>query len=184
MMQKTIALCAFLLLAGCEQVVPENSADELASNIEPDETLVFFRTAGWFDSNSDQWLLPVHGWIYEPQDSTFRRAAFEKVLQEGFDLSVTRQTEANFSRRLNLLIADNERGKSVVVNIAGGAHELPASVENGHFEKVIAVPAVEAAKHAKNGFIEYTATTRENSRARYGCSSRTASRSSVTSMTR
>jgi hypothetical protein len=157
MMQKTIALCAFLLLAGCDRGVPDGGVNNIASDIKPDETLVFFRTSGWLDSASEQWLLPVHGWIYEPQDSTFRKAAFEKVLQDRFDLSVTKQTEANLARRLNLLIADNERGKSIVVKIAGSTYELPASVENGHFEKVIAIPAARVAKHSKNGFVRYAA---------------------------
>ena len=159
-MQRTIAVCALLLLAGCDPVASNDGADEVVSDIGPDETVVFFQTSGWLNSANQEWHLPVHGWIYEPEDSVTRKAALEKILKEGFDLSVTAQTEENFSRRLNLLLADNERGKRIVVKLAGNNYELPESVENGHFKKTIVIPAALVASHLENGLIHYEAVTR------------------------
>ena len=156
------AVSALLLLAGCGQRDDFEDTDAVVSDIERDEAVVFFNTSGWLDEANREWHLPVHGWIYEPETSVARRAAFEKVMQEKFELTVTDETEANFSRRLNLLIADNERGKTIVVNLAGNNYELPASVENGHFETTIVISADDAAKHAENGFVHYTAVTAEN----------------------
>ncbi len=156
---RTIAVCVLVLLAGCEQSDSTGSNAHAVSEIQPDETVIFFRTAGWFDDEAREWHLPVHGWIYEPEDSFARKAAFEKILEETFDLSVTEQNEGNFARRLNLLIADNERGKRIVVNLAGRNHELPASAQNGHFEQTIVISEAEAAAHAKGGLIHYAAVT-------------------------
>ena len=158
-MHRTIAVCALLLLAGCDRDIEPNNAHDAVSEIKRGETVVFFPTSGWLDEVNQEWHLPVHGWIYEPEDSVVRKAALEKVMLEKFDLSVTEQAEGNFSRRLNLLIADNERGKSIVVNIAGSNHELPASAENGHFEDTIVISAVDAEEHSENGFIHYKAVT-------------------------
>lgn len=159
MMQRTIAVCALFLLAGCDLGVSDNDPGGISSDIKRDETVVFFNTSGWLDRANEEWHLPVHGWIHEQEDSQARKVAVEKILQKSFDLSVTPQTNDNFSRRLNLLLADNERGKRIVVNIAGGIYELPESTENGQFEKTIVISAAEAAKYSENGFIRYTAVT-------------------------
>ena len=160
-MHRALAVCALTLLAGCERDASSAGDDEVVSDIAADETVVFFRTSGWLDEANQQWHLPLHGWIYEPEDSTVRVAAFEKVLEEGFDLAVTEENEGNYSRRVNLLLADSERGKRIVVRIAGSSHVLPASAENGHFEKTIVITAADAARYAENGLIEYTAVTRD-----------------------
>ena len=160
-MQRTLAVCALILLAGCgRDASPAGDADAV-SNIAADETVVFFRTSGWLDEANQEWHLPVHGWIYEPEDSSARKAALEKVLEESFDLAITEQTEGNFSRRVNLLLADSERGKRIVVRIAGRNHVLPESAENGHFEKTIVIPAADAARYSEDGLIKYVAVTRD-----------------------
>lgn len=156
---RTLALCGLALVAGCGQGGLVASTDGTVSDIKADETVVFFQTAGWFDEADREWHLPVHGWIYEPEDSVARKAAFEKILEETFDLSITEETEDNLARRLNLLIADNERGKRIVVDLAGRHHALPASAENGHFEATIVLSETEAAAHAENGLIRYAAVT-------------------------
>lgn len=123
---------------------------------------MFFRTAGWLDENALEWHLPVHGWIYEPQDSSVRRALFEKMLEEKFELSIDDSNEANFSERLNLLIADNERGKKIVIEMAGRVFEMPLSSENGHFETILRVPEAQIADFVKAGRLPYSAVTRDS----------------------
>lgn len=156
---KTVAFCAMLLLVGCGKTGAGDDWDAAASEIKSDETIVFFPTAGWFDETNEEWHLPVHGWIYEPEDSTVRSAAIEKILREKYGLAVTDETRGNFSRRVNLLLADNERGKRIVVYIAGGNFQLPESAENGHFEGTVVIPAQHAARYAKDGLIHFTAVT-------------------------
>jgi len=161
-MIRAIAVCVFFVLAGCGQSNDSGDAaktiDEV-SDVKADETVVFFRTSGSLDESKQEWHLPVHGWVYEPEESTSRRAAFEKLMFHEFGLAVSKETAGNFSQRFNLLVADNERGKKIVVNIAGGNHELSESAENGHFKSTIVISSADAAAHIKNGLIRYTAVT-------------------------
>ena len=166
-LNRILAACALVLLAGCNPDDNGLAGGKRVSDIKPDETVVFFRTAGWFDAASREWHLPVHGWIYEPEDSLARKAAFEKILEDSFDLTVTERNAGNFARRLNLLIADNERGKRIVVELAGRRHELPASAENGHFEDTIVISETAAAAHAKDGLIHYAAVTQAGESRRF-----------------
>ena len=151
-----------LLLFGCgAQERPAGEDTLIYSDIKADEQVVFFRTAGWLDEASQEWHLPIHGWIYEPENSELRKALFVRILEEQFDLVPDSNTEPNLDRRLNLLIADNERNKTITVNIAGRSHALPPSTENGHFNGTVVIPAGEARDFAEQGFIEYSAATRD-----------------------
>lgn len=159
-MLRLALICALFLVSGCESGSTAPSRhDGPRSDIASDETVVFFNTAGWLDEERREWQLPVHGWIYEPEDSTARRTLFETILEHKFDLVVNDENEANFRRRLNLLIADNERGKSIVIELAGRVHELPESAENGHFSTVLSVPAAELAEYANQRRVPYSAVT-------------------------
>ncbi len=129
----------------------------MRTEIKPDEHLVFFGTAGWYEEASQSWHLPVHGWIYEPQNSRARKAAFAKVLQKKFDLTTDAASEANFDRRLNLIIADNERGKRIVIESGGREESLPPSANNGHIETVLRFSEAELAPHIRDNMLSYSA---------------------------
>ena len=78
------------------------------SKIKSDEHVVFFTTVGHLDEYTNRGGVPIHGWIYEPEDSLVRKAAFAKVLQERYGLIVDDRNRDHFDRRVNLLLADNE----------------------------------------------------------------------------
>ena len=162
-MLRSFLFLALFPILGCDAVdTAVNEERQPFSQIAQDEHLVFFRTSGWLDEANQDWHLPIHGWVYERQDSTVRKAVFEKVLREKFDLTVDEDNEANFSERLNLLIADNERGKNIVIELAGRVYELPESSENGHFEMILRVPVADLSKYVKAGRLPYSAVTRES----------------------
>jgi hypothetical protein len=159
-MFRLFLILSALALTGCgESRTQSDSNDAPGSSLKADEHVVFFRTAGWLDEASQTWHLPIHGWVYEPQDSTVRKALFATILEEKFDLTVDEHNEANFSERLNLLIADNERGKKIVIKLAGNVYELPESSENGHFETILQVPEADMAGFVKAGRLPYSAVT-------------------------
>jgi hypothetical protein len=170
-MLKALSVAVLFLVAGCGQCIDcSEAADPIdsVSDIAVDETVVFFRTSGWLDEVNQQWHLPVHGWIYEPQESVVRLAAFEKLLDEKYGLVVNAETQDNFARRLNLIIADSERGKTIVIKLAGKKHTLPASAEDGHFESTIVISTEDAAKYGKNGLIAYSAVVGDAESRNFG----------------
>lgn len=116
---------------------------ELQSDISADEVVVLFRTSAWFDDATDKWHVPIHGWVYEPEDSSARKALFAAILKSEYDLSANERTQSNFDRRINLMIADNERNKKIVLSVAGRTVSLPASGADGHFATTVVLPASE-----------------------------------------
>jgi len=142
----------FLALALIQTIAIANEQNSLLSNqfskIDYDERVVFFKTHSWLDEHSQNWMIPIHGWVYEPQDSKLRKASFAKILAQKYDLLETPATQENFSRRVNLMLADNERGKEIVIKLADKSYRLPRSKANGHFKTTLAVPVDTLSKSA------------------------------------
>ena len=167
-MPRFFLLLASILLFGCDGArTSPDVASTPHSDIKPDEHVVFFRTSAWLDEETQEWHVPIHGWIYEPEDSSARKALFGAVLDQKFDLTVDDSNEETFSERLNLLIADNERGKEIVIELAGRVHELPPSSENGHFETILRLPEADIAEFVQQGRVPYSAVTRESEGRRF-----------------
>jgi phosphatidate phosphatase APP1 len=162
-MHKFFLLCVCLLVAGLSaQTACAGDNKPAYSDISSDEHVVFFRTAAWLDEDSQEWQVPIHGWIYEPEDSATRMALFTSILDKKYDLAPDKNTEGNFSRRLNLVIADNERGKKIVVNIAGLTVTLAPSSTNGHYKSTLSIPLADAEPFISNGRMRFSAVTDED----------------------
>jgi len=86
-------------------VVPK-PLSSLSTNISHDENVIFFRTDAWFNAETN---------------------LFAKSLEKSYQLEVTEKNKANFLRRTNLMVADNERGKQLVINLAGKLYPLKKS---------------------------------------------------------
>lgn len=129
------------------------------SDIKADEEVAFFDTAAWLDADNAQWNIPVHAWIYEPQASVVRKGLFAALLEEEYGLAAGPDSQAFFDRRTNLLIADNERGKTLVVRIAGQDMTLPQSEPNGHVFSVLKFPADLIDAISDRGQIRFFAVT-------------------------
>jgi len=137
------------------------------SNVKSDEHITFFNTAAWFDEDSLNWHVPVHAWIYEPQNSQVRIGLFAAALEAKYDLVPTAETEDNFRRRSNLQIADNERGKEIVIRIAGRDITLPVSAENGHVFTILKLPAEVVDAFSDQGRLHYFAVTQSGDNRRF-----------------
>ena len=151
-----------IMLVGCDINLAGSESGIAYSDIKADENVVFFRTTAWLDETKQEWHVPIHGWIYEDEDSVARKAAFASILENEYGLAPDAQTDANFTRRFNLLIADNERGKHIVVRVAGRQYVMPPSSENGQFEKTLIIPEAEIEKYAERALLSYSAVTQKN----------------------
>ncbi len=118
----------------------QNGHSKEYSEVNQDEHLVFFRTSAWLDEQEEIIHIPIHGWIYKQQDSQVRKSAFLKILKSTYDLAPTKKDEKNISERVNLLIADNKRGRRIIIKLGDSVYSLPKSSPNGHFETVLQVP--------------------------------------------
>jgi hypothetical protein len=109
------------------------------SNISRGEHVVFFTTHSWYDRHLKTWNIPIHGWVYGLESRPIVRAMFSELLERKYGLKKSADTENNFSYRTQLLTADNEGGKRIVINLLGRRYPLPKSEPNGHFKSVIAI---------------------------------------------
>ena len=118
--------------------------------LKADETVQFIRTAGAWDEQRGLWQVPLHAWVYEPADSRARAASFKKAMEFKYGLEVDADAKPYFKRRVNLLLADNERGKALSIDIAGGRFNLPETNARGHVSAVFEMPATSLTAIAPN----------------------------------
>jgi len=150
--------CAFAALA-------DRSGDY--SDIKADENLVFFDTAASLDADGKHWRVPIHAWVYEPEDSEVRLGAMAELLEARYELKLTPSSEPYFRRRANLLIADNERDKRLLLRLAGEDVKLPLSKENGHVYTELKLPLERVNAFAEDGRLHFFAVTRAGESRRF-----------------
>ena len=125
--------------------------------IRSDEQLTFFPTYASLSADGKHWHVPIHGWIYEPATSLFRRKLIESALASTYDLHVADEHKQLFSRRVQLLLADNERSKEIRIHFGATDYVLPPSEKNGHMSTTLTIPKSELLQLQKKGVIRYTA---------------------------
>ncbi len=134
------------------------------SPIKSDERVVFFPT--WAHRAADSWVLPVHGWIFEPELDSHWRAALTDALGDIIELETTPAERARYERRLRWFLVDNERGKAVPVRIGGRRHRLAESGADGHFNSALTIPA-DALAATAGDFVPVEAITRKGDERRF-----------------
>ncbi len=134
---RTLVLIALAVaVAGCG----ERATTTLPpSNIRSDEEILFFPTYGLLAEATGQWRLDVHGQVFEPENSSTRRAALIAVLRASADVGA--DDEAFREDRIRPFLVDNERGKSVTIEVAGEQFDAGTSGANGHFSGAFAMTA-------------------------------------------
>jgi phosphatidate phosphatase APP1 len=107
------------------------------SNLKSDEVIEFFPTYGYFDADRDERVISIHAWVYEPATNSATAYLFWKAL--GLD---EKQTQNHiFKERANRFLVDSERGKQIVIRLAGKNHVLTSTGANGHTETTIRLPS-------------------------------------------
>ena len=101
----------------------------------------------------------MHGWIFEPKGKPGQRSTLEKLLQEKLNLTKEELGSKYFRERAQMV--DNERSKSLTVNLSGRTVTPAPSKANGHFDDEITLNVAEG----KSGeWIEIRALTRPEER--------------------
>ncbi|QEG02863.1 hypothetical protein Mal15_69840 [Stieleria maiorica] len=103
------------------------------STLKPDEAILFYPTYGHFDKQTRSWRFDVHGKVFEPEDSSFKRAALIAALKSSAGLNNDIDPKSFREDRIRPFLVDNERGKSVTVDVAGKQYSAGTSQPNGHF---------------------------------------------------
>jgi hypothetical protein len=107
--------------------------DRALSEIAADEMVVFYPTYAHRTSNEKSWVLHIHGRIFEPEESSTKRALLLGVMRRSFGLSKGEEETATFKERLRAFLVDNERGKTIHIRLGDGNFRAGKSGPNGHF---------------------------------------------------
>lgn len=152
-----VALSGFALdaaIARPPQRAPATSSLGLRSNIGPRDEVVVIDTAARLDAAGTHWIVPLHAWVYEPEQSRVRMAIVEKIIAPALGVAIPESKQAKFRERLNLLLADNQGGRRVVVSIAGKTYTLARTKGNGHAESEVRIPRSQVDAAARDGIID------------------------------
>ena len=134
-------------------------------DIKPDEEVVFFPTYAYLDTDGENWVIPTHGWIYEPEKDSVSRRALMALLGGKLGLDAKDAELEIFKERARLFLVDNERGKQITIHFGTRAYPLNASLSNGHFRTSVYVPvgelkALAARQKVREDWLQFRAVTR------------------------
>lgn len=131
------------------------------SDLRADEQLVLVTTAARQTTDGTGWIVPLHAWVTRLPDSRVRLGLMERALTAMTGRAPDATTRDNFRRRASLLIADNKRGRRVVVRIAGANFALPPTAANGHARTEVIIDAAAAREAAASGRLAVVSVLRE-----------------------
>lgn len=100
--------------------------------VKLDETVFLFPTSGYLNKDN-QWLIPLHGWIFEYEHESLWREASVQALQKSLELNDIALNSQLFEERAWMFLVDNERGKKIRVTIRNTTFQCEKSKPNGHF---------------------------------------------------
>ena len=107
------------------------------STLKSDEEVVFFPVAAFLDPGSGNWNIPVHGWVFEPEEGSVLRSILVEELLDWLELRYDSLDNEIFRSRARMFLVDNERGKTFTIRAAGTSHKTQPSGPNGHFRQII-----------------------------------------------
>lgn len=100
-----------LFIAACSHNSAAGESTAIVSNLKDNETVVFFNTYAIPPQESDNWTIPIHGWVYRPVESVNRKGFFANILKNKYGLEVTPETQANFDQRINLFLTKDKQNR-------------------------------------------------------------------------
>ncbi|MBI1372326.1 MAG: DUF2183 domain-containing protein [Phycisphaera sp.] len=124
-------------------------ASDKPTPIRSDERVVLFPVAAAFDEMTNTWTVPVHGWVFEPEEHSLVRnltiKAIAKTLGFGDDED-EQELSDDAKQRFRAFLVDNKRGKRIAVKLGSKTYIMPDSQPNGHFNGSISLTRAERSK--------------------------------------
>jgi hypothetical protein len=119
--------------------------EPLFSTIRGDENIVFYPTAAWQDESRTEWIVPIHGCVYEFEARELAVAAVKETLEWG-GTSLTEEQQVTLRERLRFMTVDNHRGRTVVISLGTESFTLGKSGPDGHFRRDIRLSDAQVAR--------------------------------------
>src|SRR5262245_20624789 len=104
----------------------------LPSPILHDEVVTFFPTVGHLDAQRQEWVLPIHGWIYRPKPDSVARLLALRLFRRAIDFHPDDLEKAIFKQRTRSFFVNNLRGKRLAIRLGQRTVQLNKSNAQGH----------------------------------------------------
>lgn len=162
-----MSYCLLLLLLGIQNGATEVADSGELSNLKSDERVVFFSSDARLSDDDSEWIIPIHAWVHELDDAKIRRAAITGTLRAKYGLKSSPETKANLDHRLKLIVADNERGKTIVIRLLDKTFRLPETDVNGHTRATIRLADDLVSKRSDGKRLRFEAVISEKDERRF-----------------
>jgi hypothetical protein len=137
------------LAGGCDNSASQSPDGQAAaapaplppSTLSADEEIILYPTTAHFDAQANQWVVAVHGIVYEPEADSVRRAVVVASIRKAADVQDTPGDAERLDRRVRLFLVDNERGKSITVRLGETSYAAGISGPDGHFSAKLLLAA-------------------------------------------
>ena len=111
-----------------------------ASDIKPDEDVIIFPTQAHLDRTRKNWIVPIHGWIFERENDSIWRSALANTFIEALGLEHDATRSDLFRARMSMFLVDNERNKRLRLRMANKIVTAGKTGANGHFYASLHLP--------------------------------------------
>ena len=111
--------------------------------VRPREQVIFYRSFAHYSPLGRCWHLEVHGSIFAPTRRHIRKHVLLHLFKRVVKPEKGKQTRQRFKDRAHLFLNVSKRNKSVPIDIAEKAFELPRSTPDGHFQTTLTIPEEE-----------------------------------------
>lgn len=152
-----VVLLAFL---AATSAWPTNSGVVLyAEELKSDESVTFFPTCGYLDEHERAWMLPIHGWLFEPDDGSRSRRFALALLRRALRVEPTPEEEPVFLKRGWPFVVDSVEDRELTVELDTKFVLVEPSADNGHAFGIARLEASRAKLIAADGWLRYRADT-------------------------
>jgi len=118
-----------------------------------DEQVVIFTTAAHVSDDGQSYIVPIHGWVFEPDEDKLLRRATVAAVRASLDLDEGSPESTVLEQRLRWFLVDNQRGKRVVLRVGDIEQSFGPTDAQGHFEGSMLVPIEVAEKASKDAVL-------------------------------
>lgn len=132
------------------------------AQVKSDEEVVFFPSAAHLSDDGAEWVVTIHGWVFEEETNSLLRRAALYQFRKRLGLDAEDETTAMFEHRMRRFLVDNERGKRAKIELAGRTYTMPESGADGHFSMTLRIPVGDVRDEEAGGRLEFHAVLAED----------------------
>lgn len=108
--------------------------------VRGDEAVDLYDAVASLSADGRHWQVPVGARVFRPCRSRMRKALIRRLFSSRYGLVTDAVSGPDFDRRIDLLLADNRRGRRPVVTVLGEPFVLPRTTGSGHTTGTIDIP--------------------------------------------